>query len=117
MKHRKDSGSEYGEYVYAENLSGSHLPGRIVWVPGDRLAMMAEQAEGEQKPSALQAAEGAVAQFLNGGRCVHSQHPEASQLMKLIMLKQLRIEMPHQGTNPADLDIAIRREVKKLSAK
>jgi len=64
-------------------------------------------------PNLLKEAEDYVALFLNGGGCHKTVHEAATDLQKLILLKQLRLEMPHQSTQISDLDAAIRKALKK----
>jgi hypothetical protein len=49
-------------------------------------------------------------------KCSASWHRSMTKLEKLITLKMLRLELPHQGTSPAELDSAIRKELKRSSA-
>ena len=72
---------------------------------------MPEEAEKPKTP--LQLAEDRVSNYLNGGKCIISEHPAMTQLEQLIMLRQLRIEMPHQSTAPVDIEIAIRKELRR----
>ena len=60
----------------------------------------------------LKEAEDHVALFLNGGVCTKHNHDGATDLQKLIILKQLRIEMPHQSMQLSELDAAIRKATK-----
>jgi len=62
---------------------------------------------------ALKAAEDAVGVFINGGQCTKSQHPAASSLELLVMMRQLRLLLPYQSTNVHELDETIRREAKR----
>jgi hypothetical protein len=74
---------------------------------------MADADETPAPPATpLKEAEDYVALFLNGGACTNHTHDAATDLHKLILLKQLRLEMPHQSTNIKDLDAAIRKALK-----
>lgn len=67
--------------------------------------------------SATQLAEDKASIFLNGTpegeTCSLSRHSEATRLEKLVLLRALKIEFPHQSTNVFDLELAIRKESKK----
>lgn len=58
-------------------------------------------------------AEDAVSRWLNGGNCTTTSHIAASTLEKLLMLKFLRMDMPHQSTQISDLEAAIKKEATK----
>jgi len=60
----------------------------------------------------LKEAETHVALWLNGGGCQTTMHNAATDLEKLVMLKMLRLELPHQSTQLAELDAAIRKATK-----
>ena len=62
-------------------------------------------------------AEDNVSRFINGGHCTETLHVPASHLEMLLMLKHLRLALPHQSTNVPDIEHAIRTEVKKLETK
>ena len=61
----------------------------------------------------LKEAETRVALWLHGGDCTIRNHDAATVLEKLIALKMLRMEFPHQSTQVAELDRAIEKEAKK----
>ena len=56
---------------------------------------------------ATKAAEDAVSLFLNGGNCTKTLHEPASDEAKLVMLKQIRLELPHQSTAISEIEKAI----------
>ena len=57
--------------------------------------------------------EDGVALWLNGGGCTKTTHDGATELQKLIMLKMLRMDMPHQSTQIKDIERAIALAAKK----
>ena len=57
--------------------------------------------------------EDGVALWLNGGGCQTTTHEGATQLQKLVMLKMLRLDMPHQSTQIKDIERAIAIAAKK----
>ena len=67
----------------------------------------------EMIPELVKAEEDQVALFLNGGPCTKTVHEGASELQKLMMLKMLRLDMPHQSTSVTELDFAINRLTKE----
>ena len=80
------------------------------------VAAMADQDSEAKSP--LQLAEDRVGGFINGGgSCTQSTHVEATTLERLVMFKVLRIEFPHQSSTLTDLDIAIRKELKRGESK
>ena len=81
----------------------------------DDLTAAMDVAAVEKSP--LQLAEDRVCGFINGaGSCTESTHREATTLERLVMFKLLRIEFPHQSSTLTDLEIAIRRELKRTKA-
>jgi hypothetical protein len=60
-------------------------------------------------PDVLKEAEDSIALFLNGGPCSQSNHPSATELQELLMLKQLRLKYPHQSTQINEIERAIER--------
>ena len=83
------------------------------WIQGPPIAAVADADPPEAPKTPLQEAEDYVSMFLNGAKCVITNHEPATTLHKLIMLKMLRLDMPHQSTNLKDLDAAIAKEAKK----
>ena len=71
---------------------------------------MADEAPKLETP--LSKAENTVNRFLNGAPCSLNPHLPMSDLEKLIMLKMLRLELPHQSTNLNELEWAIRKAAK-----
>lgn len=63
----------------------------------------------------LKDAEDRVSSFLNGGSCSLTTHPAATELEKLIMFKQLRLDMTHQGTQLHDLEASIGKLLKAVT--
>lgn len=67
----------------------------------------------------LKEAEDRVSRFLNGAQkescwiSLHPAVPAATQLAKLLMLKYLRLEMPHQSTQISAIETEVARELKK----
>lgn len=57
--------------------------------------------------------EDGVALWLNGGNCTAMNHTGATELQKLLMLKMLRLDMPHQSTQIKDIERAISLAAKK----
>ena len=77
----------------------------------DYLATMAETNELPNLP--LQLAEDEVSRFLNGGNCTTTAHVSAGRLVKLVMLKMLRLDMPHVSMQLQSLEHEIREEAKR----
>lgn len=67
----------------------------------------------------LKEAEDRVSRFLNGVESegcsvsIHQPIPPASRLARLVMLKMLRSEMPHQSTQIPAIEAEIAKELKK----
>jgi len=66
----------------------------------------------EAPKSKLTLAEDVVSRFLNGAPCSLNPHLPMTELEKLVMLKALRLEFPHQSTNLNELEWAIRKAAK-----
>lgn len=64
---------------------------------------------------ALKQSEDRVGLFLNGGQCTKSTHDAATTLDELLMFKHLRLRLPHHSSQMADLEAAIRKELKRGS--
>ena len=78
--------------------------------------------EEEAKPTnLLRAAEDKASDVLNGtaegSTCTISRHPAATLLEKLVLMRALKIEFPHQSTNIVDLEIAIRKQIRVAESK
>jgi hypothetical protein len=73
-------------------------------------------AEETKVATPLSRAEDRVALILNGGAAGLDAHLALTELEKLVMLKMLRLEYPHQSTTLRELDAAIFREIGKLAA-
>lgn len=71
----------------------------------------------EEAPQAtpLQVAETVVERYLNGAPCSLNPHPPMTDLEKLIMLKMLRLEFPHQSTALSEIESAIWKHVRKAN--
>ena len=93
--------------------TGPLPPAQGWWIQGPPIAAVADADPPEAAKTPLQEAEDYVSQFLNGAKCTITNHEPATTLHKLIMLKMLRLDMPHQSTNLKDLDLAIAKEAKK----
>ena len=76
----------------------------------------------------LKAAEDRIALWFSGGQCgtkhaatsEHCDKPQwqpATQLEKLVLLRMLRLDMPHQSSHPNAIEAEIRNELKRLAPK
>lgn len=70
-----------------------------------------DEAAGQRRKNA----EDRVSQFLNGGNCTITMHPSATLLDKLLMLKQIRLDLRYQSCDLAELESAIKRELNHTS--
>lgn len=61
----------------------------------------------------LKESEDLVTHWLDGGPCSHTSHRAPTTLDMLVMLKQLRIRMPHRASALSELDAAIRLELRR----
>lgn len=62
----------------------------------------------------LKVAENKVSQFICGGPCAINPHLETSKLEHLVMWRQLKLLYPHEASNIVDLEISIKRELRKM---
>ena len=57
----------------------------------------------------LKDAEDRVSQILNGGKCTTSEHEPLTLLEKMILLRALKIEFPHQSMALHELAWAVQK--------
>ena len=79
--------------------------GRVVFIPSAPTIAMAEAAP-TPDPSAARQKEKEIEDWYNANLL------NAQRLKKLVVLKHLRLEMPHVSTHPSGLESEIRKELK-----